>query len=148
MKSISSSVRRSQTFLLALLASSAVFTAGCANMATTAGSGLSGDGVTLGGKIHGGNQPVGGATVNLWFADRGSHRLRYSPPPPPPRKLMAPVPFPSQRVLILAPETTHMFTSSPSAATPRVPAASTTPPLSFSLPTASAITFQPAVSST
>ena len=71
MKSISSSVRRSQTFLLALLASSAVFTAGCANMATTAGSGLSGDGVTLGGKIHGGNQPVGGATVNLWFAGQG-----------------------------------------------------------------------------
>jgi len=72
MTSISSRVRRSQTFLLALLASGAVFTAGCANMATTAGgSGSSGDAVTLGGTIHGGNQPVSGATVTLWFAGQG-----------------------------------------------------------------------------
>ena len=70
MTSIRSRVRRSQTFLLALLASGAVFTAGCANMATTAVGG-SGDAVTLGGRIHGGNQPVSGATVNLWFAGQG-----------------------------------------------------------------------------
>jgi hypothetical protein len=72
MKSISSCVRRSQPFLLAFLASSAIFTAGCANMATTAGgSGSSGNSVALGGRIHGGNQPVSGATVNLWFAGQG-----------------------------------------------------------------------------
>jgi hypothetical protein len=71
MTSISSRVRRSQTFLLALLASSAVFTAGCANMATSAVGGSS-DAVTLGGTIHGGNQPVSGATVTLWFAGQGN----------------------------------------------------------------------------
>ncbi len=71
MTSLSSRVRRSQTFLLALLASSAVFTAGCANMATTAVGG-SGDAVTLGGTIHGGNEPVSGATVTLWFAGQGN----------------------------------------------------------------------------
>ena len=67
MKSISPCVRRAQTFLIALLASSAVFTAGCANMATTA-VGSSSDAVALGGTIHGGNNPVSGATVQLWFA--------------------------------------------------------------------------------
>lgn len=71
MKSISSCVRRLQTFLLAILASGAVFTAGCANMATTAVGGSS-DGATLGGRIHGGNQPVSGATVTLWFAGQGA----------------------------------------------------------------------------
>jgi hypothetical protein len=71
MTSISSRVRRSQTFLLALLASGAVFTAGCANMATTAGgSGIS-NAATIGGTIHGGNQAVSGATVTLWFAGQG-----------------------------------------------------------------------------
>src|SRR5580693_4525651 len=45
--------------LLVLLASSAVFTAGCSNMATTAPSIVSsGKAATLKGKIHGGNQPV------------------------------------------------------------------------------------------
>ncbi len=55
--------------LLALLASSAIFTAGCANMSTTATSSnpLS-VAATIGGKVHGGNQPVGGATVNLYYA--------------------------------------------------------------------------------
>lgn len=55
--------------LLALLASSAILTAGCANMATTA-SGVNSltTGATLGGKVHGGNQAVFGATVNLYYA--------------------------------------------------------------------------------
>ena len=55
--------------LLALLASSVVFTAGCANMATTApDANPFSSPATLSGTIHGGNQPVVGATVNLWFA--------------------------------------------------------------------------------
>ncbi len=57
--------------LLALFATSAVFTAGCANMATTAIGSSSMDTTTIGGNIHGGNQPVAGATVNLWFAGQG-----------------------------------------------------------------------------
>jgi hypothetical protein len=60
--------------LLALMASSAVFTAGCANMATTAPSVVAPatTAASLGGKIHGGNQPVVGATVKLWYAGQKS----------------------------------------------------------------------------
>jgi hypothetical protein len=59
--------------LLALMASSAVFTAGCANMATTAPSIVAPvTAASLGGKIHGGNQPVVGATVKLWYAGQKS----------------------------------------------------------------------------
>jgi len=60
--------------LLALMASSAVFTAGCANMATTAPSIVAPatSAASLGGKIHGGNQPVVGATVQLWYAGQKS----------------------------------------------------------------------------
>jgi hypothetical protein len=60
--------------LLALLASSVVLTAGCANMSTMAPTGANpfSSPATLGGKIHGGNQPVIGATVNLWFAGQSS----------------------------------------------------------------------------
>lgn len=55
--------------LLALLASSAMLTAGCANMANTAPSvGSLAVSATLGGKVHGGNQPVSGATVTLYYA--------------------------------------------------------------------------------
>ncbi|MEO6982722.1 MAG: hypothetical protein ABI072_06370, partial [Edaphobacter sp.] len=55
--------------LLALLASSAMLTAGCANMATTAsGVGALNANATLSGKVHGGNQPVAGATVTLYYA--------------------------------------------------------------------------------
>jgi hypothetical protein len=55
--------------LLALLASSAVFTAGCSNLATTAPtvSPLA-TGGTLSGTIHGGSQPIAFATVTLYFA--------------------------------------------------------------------------------
>jgi hypothetical protein len=54
--------------LIALLASSAVLTAGCSNMVSTAPSSnpLSKP-ASLSGKIHGGNQPVVGATVTLWY---------------------------------------------------------------------------------
>ncbi|MBB5345313.1 hypothetical protein [Tunturibacter empetritectus] len=60
--------------LLALMASSAVFTAGCSNMATTAPSIVSNASspAALGGKIHGGNQPVVGATVKLYYAGQRS----------------------------------------------------------------------------
>ncbi|WP_263365807.1 NHL repeat-containing protein [Edaphobacter bradus] len=54
--------------LLALLASSALFTAGCANMVTTAPSLNPATSATFGGKIYGGNQPISGATVNLYYA--------------------------------------------------------------------------------
>jgi hypothetical protein len=59
----------SKRTLLAVLASSAVFTAGCANMATTAPS-LNADtsSGTISGRIHGGNQPVSFATVTLYYA--------------------------------------------------------------------------------
>ena len=59
--------------LLALVASSAVFTAGCSNMATTAPAIVSpGSAAALSGKIHGGNQPVVGATVKLYYAGQKS----------------------------------------------------------------------------
>lgn len=60
--------------LLALLASSVVLTAGCANMSSTAPTGTNPfvSAATLSGKIHGGNQPVSGATVTLWFAGQSS----------------------------------------------------------------------------
>jgi hypothetical protein len=56
--------------LLALFTSSVIFTAGCANMTSTAPTGANpfSSPASLTGKIHGGNQPVSGATVNLWFA--------------------------------------------------------------------------------
>jgi hypothetical protein len=63
----------SQRNLLALLASSVIFSAGCANMSTTAPAAnpLS-ESASLSGKIHGGNQPVVGATVTLWYAGQGT----------------------------------------------------------------------------
>jgi hypothetical protein len=58
--------------LLALLASSLVFSAGCSNMSSTAPAVNSlSTAATLSGKVHGGNQPVIGATVTLWFAGQG-----------------------------------------------------------------------------
>lgn len=67
---------RSQSFTrisLALLASSAAFTAGCANMITTAASTNALDApATVTGKVHGGNQPVSGATVKIWYVGEGT----------------------------------------------------------------------------
>ena len=59
----------SKRTLLAVLASSALFTAGCANMTTTAPL-LSPEtsAATFGGRIHGGNQPVAFANVTLYYA--------------------------------------------------------------------------------
>jgi hypothetical protein len=55
--------------LLALLASSALFTAGCANMATTApDANPFSSAATLSGNIHGGSQPVVNAAVTLYYA--------------------------------------------------------------------------------
>lgn len=60
--------------LLALLASSAMLTAGCANMATTASHVNALDtSANLSGRVHGGNQPVSGATVNLYFAAQNEY---------------------------------------------------------------------------
>jgi hypothetical protein len=63
--------------LLALLASSVLFSAGCANMMSTAPdvNSLSSP-ATLSGMIHGGNQPVVGATVTLWFAGQGAPAVK------------------------------------------------------------------------
>src|SRR3982074_1397172 len=59
--------------LLALLASSIVFSAGCSNMSSTAPvvNSLS-TAATLSGKVHGGNQPVSGAAVTLWLTGQGA----------------------------------------------------------------------------
>jgi hypothetical protein len=59
--------------LLALLASSVIFSAGCANMSSTApvANSLSSP-ATLSGKVHGGNQPVVGAAVTLWYMGQTS----------------------------------------------------------------------------
>jgi hypothetical protein len=54
--------------LLVLLASSALFMAGCSNMSTAPGSNLVSNARTIGGKVHGGSQPVSGATVKLYYA--------------------------------------------------------------------------------
>ncbi len=57
---------------MALLASAAVATTGCSNMTNTASLGGSTAATKVGGKIHGGNQPVAGATVNLYFASQAT----------------------------------------------------------------------------
>ena len=55
--------------LLALLASSAVFVAGCSNLATTAPIvAPQSTGGTIGGSVHGGSQPVAFSTVTLYYA--------------------------------------------------------------------------------
>ena len=61
--------------LIALLASTVGLTAGCANMATTAPSAtpLSTTAATIGGRIHGGSQPVVGATVTLYYAGKSGY---------------------------------------------------------------------------
>ncbi len=63
----------SKRTLLAVLASSVIFSAGCANMSTTApAANPFSTSAALSGKIHGGNQPVVGASVTLWYAGQGS----------------------------------------------------------------------------
>ena len=73
-RNYSARLTRSQRNLLALLASSVIFSAGCANMATTApASNPLSTAATLSGRIHGGNQPVNGATVSLWYAGQNGN---------------------------------------------------------------------------
>jgi hypothetical protein len=63
----------SKRSLLAVLASSALFSAGCANMATTAVNSTAFDSAqAIGGKVHGGSQPISGAAVTLYFAGQGT----------------------------------------------------------------------------
>ncbi len=58
--------------LLASIASTVLLASGCSNLVSTApSSGLSDAAATVGGRVHGGNQPVAGATVNLYFAGQG-----------------------------------------------------------------------------
>ena len=60
----------SANFFVAVLASSAIFTAGCANMATTAAvsDSLPGTASAITGQVHGGQQPITFATVTVNFA--------------------------------------------------------------------------------
>jgi hypothetical protein len=59
--------------LLVLLAAGALFTSGCSNMVSTApGSNLVSNAKSIGGKVHGGSQPVSGATVKLYYAGQTS----------------------------------------------------------------------------
>jgi hypothetical protein len=63
--------------LLVLLASSVVLTAGCSSMSSTAPSANPfSSPASLSGKIHGGNQPVVGAAVTLWFAGQGAPAIK------------------------------------------------------------------------
>jgi hypothetical protein len=64
----------SKRSLFALLASTVVLMAGCANMATTAAPATplsSAD--SIGGKLHGGSQPITGATVTLYYAGNSGY---------------------------------------------------------------------------
>ncbi|GAC1355666.1 MAG: hypothetical protein NVSMB3_01110 [Acidobacteriaceae bacterium] len=70
--SLPAMTRRPHTFLLVSLASAALFTSGCSNLTSTAlSSGNASTVATVGGRVHGGNQPVAGATVKLYFAGQG-----------------------------------------------------------------------------
>ena len=53
---------------MTLLASAAIVTTGCSNTTSAVSSGGPVAAIKAGGTIHGGNQPVAGATVNLYFA--------------------------------------------------------------------------------
>ncbi len=55
--------------LLVSIASTALLASGCSNLVSTAPeSGAASSAATVSGRVHGGNQPVAGATVNLYFA--------------------------------------------------------------------------------
>ena len=61
------------------LASTVLLASGCSNMVSTApGTSVDSAGAKVVGRIHGGNQPVSSATVNLYFAGQTDSR----PPPP------------------------------------------------------------------
>ncbi len=61
--------RRPSRRLLVSIASTALLASGCSNLVSTApGSGVASSAASIAGRVHGGNQPVAGATVNLYFA--------------------------------------------------------------------------------
>ena len=65
----SATTQRPGQWLLASLASTALLLSGCSNLISTApSSGPVSAAAILGGHVHGGNQPVAFATVNLYFA--------------------------------------------------------------------------------
>ncbi len=65
----SSSLSGLKQVLLATLAAGSLFLAGCSNMSSTApDANPFTTAATLKGNVHGGNQPVSGATVKLWYA--------------------------------------------------------------------------------
>ena len=64
--------RFGKTHFAALLASSALFTAGCSNMSTTAPDAPVSGEATFVGRVHGGNQAVSQAAVQLWAVGQGS----------------------------------------------------------------------------
>jgi len=74
-----SSARLGKNVFAVLMASSAVLTVGCANMATIALDSSTGSAqpMTMKGSVHGGNQPVAGATVKLYAA--GQSQMSGSP---------------------------------------------------------------------
>lgn len=58
--------------LLVSIASTVLLASGCSNLVSTApGSSVAGSAATISGRVHGGNQPVANATVNLYFAGQG-----------------------------------------------------------------------------
>ena len=67
--------------ILAVIASGVLLSAGCANMATTASPDITGAQSSLTGRVHGGNQPVSGATVYLYGVGQtgvGSSAVLYA----------------------------------------------------------------------
>jgi hypothetical protein len=61
--------------LLVSLASTALLASGCSNMVNTAPSSVNTASVKWGGRVHGGNQPVAFATVNLYFAGQTTQQF-------------------------------------------------------------------------
>lgn len=71
---LSATTQRPGRRLLISLASTALLATGCSNLISTAPvSNPESSAGSIGGRVHGGNQPVAGATVNLYFAGQGVH---------------------------------------------------------------------------
>ena len=71
---LSAATQRPGRRLLVSVASIALLATGCSNLISTApiSEEASSPG-KIGGRVHGGNQPVAGATVNLYFAGQSGH---------------------------------------------------------------------------
>lgn len=65
---LSAEYLRTHRRLLLPLASSALLASGCSSMVNSAPKSANSDLIKFGGRVHGGNQPVAFATVNLYFA--------------------------------------------------------------------------------